>query len=331
MRVLCGVLCGLWLVCGGMAQAAESAGCGAAVGGNEAAWAVTPADAHHALPNDRRPPQRREPATLLPPLPPEAVGLVRRVDTSERVLALTFDLCELATNTTGCDMDICNFLRREGIAATLFMGGKWMRTHARRVRQLLTVPYFEIANHAWSHGNCALLSPAGLRAQVLWTQAQYELLREEALREAGAGMHIPPVPTLFRLPYGRCTPQALRGIADMGLQVIQWDVTGESGADNRDPQRARAEARKLAAQTKPGSIILFHANLVPRGTAVLLRAYVEEMRARGYAFSTVSDLLRRGRPVRSQDGYFSRPGDNVQWDGRFGPSGTGERTPFTGE
>ena len=35
----------------------------------------------------------------------------------------------------------------------------------------MTESQFEIANHAWSHGNFALLSPAGLRAQVLWTQA----------------------------------------------------------------------------------------------------------------------------------------------------------------
>ena len=146
----------------------------------------------------------------LAPLPAADVGTIRRVAIADgaKVVALTFDLCELDTVTTGCDMEILGFLRAEGIPATLFMGGKWMRTHARRVVQLMGEPQFEIANHAWSHGNFALLSPAGLRAQVLWTQAQYELLRQQAQNEAKTQGRpepaIAPVPTLFRLPYVGC-------------------------------------------------------------------------------------------------------------------------------
>ena len=297
-------------------------------------WAEQPWDQRRALPNDSRPPKRREPLHMLPPLPtdPAAVGMVRRVALPDgpKVAALTFDLCELDTVTTGYNAAIINFLRAEKLPATLFMGGKWMRTHAARVRQVLTEPLFEVGNHAWSHGNFALLSPEGMRAQVLWTQAQYELLREDALAAAravgGPQPSIPPVPVLFRLPYGRCSPQALDLLAGLGLTVVQWDVVAEGGGDNSAPKQALEVARRV----RPGSILLFHANRVPHGSAALLRGVVAALRAQGYSFVTVSRLLRMGEPRRTTDGYFTVPGDNHALDGRFGVDGTGRHTPFTG-
>lgn len=299
-------------------------------------WAPDAQDARRALPNVSAPPDRREPSVMLPPLPESEAGIIRRVSVpgGRKVAALTFDLCELDTVTTGCDMAVLAYLRREGVPATLFMGGKWMRTHARRVRQLMAEPLFEIGNHNWTHGNCALLSAGGLRAQVLWTQAQYELLREDVLRAAeAAGRPAPPVaavPGLFRLPYGRSSAAALSALAGMGLRVVQWDVVAEDG-DNSDPARARRAGRRVADGVRSGSIVLFHANGVPRGTANLVPAVVARLRERGFQLVTVGQLLTMGQPERVRDGYFSRPGDNRFLDGRFGVDGTGRRRPFTGD
>ena len=299
----------------------------------EDTWTPDAQDQRRALPNVSTPPERREPIVRLAPREDE--GIVRWVALTEgqKVAALTFDLCELDTVTTGCDMEVLNFLRERRIPATLFMGGKWMRTHARRVRQIMTEPLFEIGNHAWSHGNCALLSPEGLKAQVMWTQAQYELLREnvlQAYRESGApGPDIPAVPRLFRLPYGRSSERALKSLADMGLRVIQWDVAAEAG-DNSNPKRARRAGRRVASMVRPGSILLFHANRVPKGTALLLREVVDALQGVGYRFVTVGELLEMGQPQTVRDGYFTYPGDNRALDRKFGVDGTGRRTIFTG-
>ena len=334
---ICAALVGQPAVAAPVAADAASTAPAIASSAPAPSWAPDAQDARKALRNDATPPVKREPSVMLPPLGPDAVGTIRRVALADgaKVVALTFDLCELDTVTTGCDMDILGFLRAEHIPATLFMGGKWMRTHSRRVLQIMTEPQFEIANHAWSHGNFALLSPAGLRAQVLWTQAQYELLREEALREARAqGRPEPvmqPVPTLFRLPYGRCSDQSLQVRAKLGMQVVQWDVVAESGADNTNIEHARREAHLGASQVKPGSILLFHANLVPKGSAQLLRETVAELRRRGYNFVSVSTLLGMGVPQRTMNGYFTSPGDNKALDSKFGVDGTGRHTPFSGE
>ncbi len=298
-------------------------------------WQADKLDGRRAIPNNITPPERLEPENKLKPINDE--GIIRRVDIDdgERVVCLTFDACELATVTTGCDMDVINFLRINNIPATFFMGGKWMRTHARRVKQIMNeTDLFEIGNHNWSHGNCALLSDAELINQILWTQAQYEIIREELLREIydKQGLKkaeekqrkIFPVPTLFRLPYGRNNDRALKIISSLGLRVIQWDVAAEAG-DNTNIKRAKRSAKKVAAMTKPGSILLFHANLVPKGTSNLLSFLVEELKNQGFTFVKVSELLKLGTPQTVRDGYFTTPGDNVGLDKQFGVDGTGRK------
>ena len=302
-------------------------------------WQADELDQRRAIPNNITPPDKLDPENFLTPLKNDE-GIIRRVKIpdGERVVALTFDACELATTTTGCDMDVINFLRINKIPATFFMGGKWMRTHSRRVKQIMSEnEIFEIANHNWSHGNCALLSETDLKNQILWTQAEYEILRDEFLHDfydpkgiealddvRELQKKIPPVPTLFRLPYGRNNEKSLKIISELGLRIIQWDVAAEAG-DNSDLKRAKKSAKKVAAMTKPGSILLFHVNSVPKGTANLLQFVVEELKSQGYSFVKVSRLLEIGEPETVRNGYFSKPGDNLALDKKFGVDGTGRK------
>ncbi|MBR1656873.1 MAG: polysaccharide deacetylase family protein [Synergistaceae bacterium] len=290
-------------------------------------WKPDSLDRRRAIPNNSNPPERLMPLHKLKPLENDE-GVIRRVRLPDGVKAvsLTFDMCELDTVTTGCDMEVINFLRERGIPATLFMGGKWIRTHSRRVKQIMTEGgIFEIGNHNWSHGNCALLSDEGLKAQVLWTQAEYELLREEA-----GVTDIPEVPELFRLPYGRNSEKSLKTLAELGMRVIQWDVAAEAG-DNSDARRAKRSAVKVAGMTRPGSILLFHANSVPKGTVNLLRELVNILEAQGYEFVKTSELLGMGEAETVREGYFSRPKDNYILDKKFGIDGTGRKSRFTGK
>ncbi len=288
-------------------------------------WKLSPQDAKGVLPNDPSPPQERADLPALKPLPPEEQGTVRSVDVGdEKLVALTFDLCELATSTTGCDMELLGFLREQGVPATLFMGGKWMRTHRERTVQIMLEPLFEIGSHAWTHGNFGIMKEESMREQILGAEAEYAILREEALQRAaeqGLEADIPAVPSLFRLPYGRCSDAALALLAGHGLQVIQWDVAAELGKDNARPEVARAAVKLI----KPGSIVLMHANLVPKGTAGLVRILTEELKRQGWRFVKVGELLGMGSPVRVREGYFTVPGDNLALDTKFGIDGTGRK------
>lgn len=292
-------------------------------------WTSTPQDELRAFKNDNSPPIRTMPKTMLSPLSKEMEGTVRSVQISEqaKIVALTFDMCELARSTSGCNMEIVNFLRQEKIPATFFMGGKWMRTHKERVKQIMFNPLFEIGNHAWTHGNFGIMNRKQMEEQVFYTQAQYELLREEAIQEKKALnlefelSYIPPdVPKFFRFPYGRCNDEALRFIVQCGLQAIQWSVVGEIGSDNGTEK----VAERVFKSIKPGDIILLHANKVPKNTEILVKNLVRKLRDAEYSFVTVSELLKMGKAKRTREGYFFTPGDALEYDKKFGKYGTGE-------
>lgn len=256
-------------------------------------------DRRKAIPNDRRPAAKTEPATQLAPRPATKRGSIARVDLpgGEKICALSFDLGETATATAGFDADIVTWLQDNDIPATLFLGGKWMRTHERRVRQLLRDPLFEIGNLGWTSEGFAAMPADRVRGQVLSTQAQYESIRDQSLREAGrvgqgSEADIPAVPLLFRFPHDRGSAAALEAVAACGLSAIGGNVTAE-GVGTVSLLRGRAVAEKVV----PGSILRFSADLVTPGSFQLLRYVVRELDRKGYRFATVGELLARGTAV----------------------------------
>lgn len=276
---------------------------------------------------DLRPPLRTAPLRVLPPVLPARQQVITQVIPREgrKVVALTFDLCERAPHLAGYQKDIVNYLRRNGVKATFFAGGKWMRSHPEKAMQLMADPLFEMGNHAWTHGNFALMDETEVRMQVNWTQAQYELLYELLLARAekrGVGRemaHVPSSLRFLRLPYGRNNGQTAAILASMGLPMIQWSVEGEQDELERTvDQLVQWNLKKV----RPGAIILMHANAVPKKTHKLVPRLVPELLKQGYEFVTVSELLEMGPVVTVTDGYFDKPGDNRYVDGLFGGKGT---------
>jgi len=64
---------------------------------------------------------------------------------------------------------------------------------------------------------------------------------------------------------------------------------------------------------QPGSIVLFHASGRGWHTDGALPGIIAALKARGYEFVTVSQLLAAGEPVMSATCYDSRPGDTDRW------------------
>uniref|UniRef100_UPI0025CD32DD polysaccharide deacetylase family protein n=1 Tax=uncultured Thiodictyon sp. TaxID=1846217 RepID=UPI0025CD32DD len=259
---------------------------------------------------------------------PDSIRWVDLRDPKGRVIALTFDLCEQANEQSGYDSEIVNYLREQDVQATFFAGGKWMRSHAERAKQLMADPLFEVGNHAWTHGNLRVLKGRAMREQILWTQAQYIGLRDALVDQCAATLgpdvidRIPQLPATFRFPYGTCSSESLAELADDGLAAVQWDiVTGDPGRG----QTAEAIAEKVRKSVKPGrgSIVVMHANGRGFATAKALRTMIPELQHQGYQFVTVSKLLRMGTPHTVAECYEQTRGDNTRYDTLFG-RGTGE-------
>lgn len=251
-------------------------------------------------------------------------GSIRRVDLpkGQKLIALTFDLCEQWSEVAGYDGAIVDYLRANKIKATFFGGGKWISTHGERAQQLMSDDLFEMGTHGWAHRNVRGISGADLTRELMTPSAAYQLQRQVLGANQCAAGHeqalqtIPRQPSLYRFPFGACNSAALDAVAANGLLAIQWDVSTGDPAPN---QSARAIADAMIRHTRPGSIILAHANGRGFHTADALPLAIPALRAKGFQFVTVSELLAAGKPVVTDTCYDERPGDSDKYDAFFAP------------
>lgn len=253
-----------------------------------------------------------------PPIDPMFRGSIRRVELppGEKLIALTFDLCEGDNEISGYDGEVVDVLRRLGVKATFFASGKWLMDHKVRALQLLSDPLFEAGAHSWTHRNYRHLSPARVRADLELNLKADAALRAELSAKAcfkGGGRKLAPL-SLFRFPFGVCNGETLKAVNDAGLYAIQWDVVS---GDPSPAQTAEGIRRAVISSAKPGSIVAMHSNGRGWHTAQALPRLIEELRLKGFAFVTVSELLARGRPVIAGQCYELRPGDNDRYDWLF--------------
>jgi peptidoglycan/xylan/chitin deacetylase (PgdA/CDA1 family) len=231
-------------------------------------------------------------------------GVIQRIELPEgvKLVALTFDLCETASEVAGYDGAIVDTLRKQGAAATFFAGGHWLATHPERARQLIADPLFEVGNHSWSHRLLSGVDPPVLRTQVLAPQGQARAVIADLDTVCPKAEASPPA--LFRFPAGVCDRDALDFVNDNGLLAVEWDVV----SGDPDPrQSAAAIQRAVLSRVRSGSIVVMHANGRGHHTAEALPGLIAALKKQGYGFVTVSELLARGTPVIAQRCSLEQP------------------------
>ncbi len=249
-------------------------------------------------------------------------GALRRVDLPgrEKVVALTFDLCEQPHEIAGYQGDLIDYLRDHNVPATFFAGGKWLLTHPERAQQLMADPLFEIGDHTWDHANLRLVSGGQLDDEIVNPQAAYmqereALSRKQCLNRASepAESRAPERMTLFRFPFGACDEASLSAVEYAGLRAVQWDI---AAADPSKGQTADKIVPYVVGQAKSGSIIIFHANGRGWHTGEALPKVVEQLTQKGFTFKTVSGLLGMpgAKPVVAATCYDVKPGNSDRYD-----------------
>jgi peptidoglycan-N-acetylglucosamine deacetylase len=247
----------------------------------------------------RRVPPREE---ALPPaltLDDSMRGVIRRVELPDtaKLVALTFNLNDQADEIGGYDGPVVDYLRREQVRATFFLGGKWIITHNLRARQLMADPLFEIGNNSWVRRDLRKQDPEPLQNEVEDAERAYQKLRRDYYGMSctaaleGGGFPAPATRmTLFRFPEGVCNARALGAVNDAGLTVIQWDI---SAGDAGRGQSGQKIVGLVKPRVRPGSIVQFHADGSGLNTDEALHVLIPWLKAEGYRFVTVSELMRQ--------------------------------------
>ena len=202
-----------------------------------------------------------------------------------RSVALTFD--------DGPSLEtprLLDYLASEGIRATFFQCGLNVLRHPEIARRVHAEGH-EIGNHTFSHARL----PPQLRRQLNWrTPANIDRELAETQRILTSILGQPP--TLFRPPYGLRWFGLGRAMRRLGLLGVRWTAIGH---DWEWP--AGRIAAHILERSGPGGILCLHdgrdvqldVDLAPLLDA--LRVIVPALKAEGYGFETVSELLMPDR------------------------------------
>jgi peptidoglycan/xylan/chitin deacetylase (PgdA/CDA1 family) len=188
-------------------------------------------------------------------------------------IALTFDDGPHATLTP----KLLDILKEKGIKVTFFVLGECVAANPA-VLQRAAAEGHEIGNHSWDHKAFPKIGAAGVTSEINQTNA--------AIENA-----IGKKPALVRPPYGATNATITKRLnEEFGLKVIMWDVDPLDWK-NRNSAHVQSEILK---GTKAGSIVLSH-DIHPT-TVAAMSDTIDALKAKGFKFVTVSELLAMDRP-----------------------------------
>lgn len=206
------------------------------------------------------------------------------VETDEKAVALTFDAAWGADKTLG----ILETIEQKDAKATFFLVSFWADKYREELKKLAASDRIEIGTHSATHPYMSKLSK---------DKMALELSTSTELIESITGKKV----ELFRPPYGDYSDALLDTAKAQGLHTIQWDV------DSLDWKNLSAEqiTSRIVGGCRNGSIVLMHND--GKHTLEALPSVIDGLRAKGYTFKTVGELIYKdnytidhtGRQIRS--------------------------------
>lgn len=201
-------------------------------------------------------------------------------DPNRKVVALTFD--------DGPKPEFCqpilDILDRYGAKATFFVVGSEAKDNPDLIMRMNESGH-EIGNHTYSHVPLKGM-PAGQALTDIQkcSQVIYDITGEQ--------------PKYFRPPGGEYNAGIARGLKMMGLTTVYWTLNADDYTDispgyevPEDYQAmSKALTKRVVDKVSSGAIILMH-----NGSEQTVRALpfiLDELKSKGYAFVTISDLLK---------------------------------------
>jgi peptidoglycan/xylan/chitin deacetylase (PgdA/CDA1 family) len=209
-------------------------------------------------------------------------GVKTRLNTNQKVLALTFDACG-GHNGSDYDEKLIQYLENEKIPATLFFSGRWIGAHPEIIKKLSKDPLFEIENHGLNHKPCSAIgrSAYGIEGtkNVGEIYGEIELNALKILNLTGRK------PKYYR-PGTAFSDEICVEIAyALGYEVVNFSVRGDAGAIYSEKQ-----AKEALSRSAPASIVLMHMNHPEGRTAAGVMEAIPELRKRGFRFVKLTEF-----------------------------------------
>lgn len=197
---------------------------------------------------------------------------VYKVETDEKVIALTFDAAWGADKTQG----ILDIMAQYDAKGTFFLVGFWIDKFESETKAIADAG-FDIGNHSRNHLNMPKLNSDEIKNEIGYVNDRVQAL---------TGI----TPTYFRAPYGDYDNKLMSALEDMGMVGVQWSI------DSLDWKGLSAKQiyDRVVPKAKSGDIVLFHNN--SEHVLDALPMVLTALRAQGFKFVKLSELVAR-------DGY----------------------------
>ena len=209
-------------------------------------------------------------------------GVRTKLNTDQKVLALTFDACG-GSKGNGYDAMLIDFLTREAIPATLFISGTWIDANSGLLQALSRTPFFEIENHGLNHKPCS--ANGRLAHRKKGTKNVGEIFDEIELNASRIQSLTGFKSKYYRPGTAYCDEVCVEIANALGYEVVNFSVRGDAGATY-----SKKQVEEALLHSAPASIVLMHMNHPESQTAEGVMEAVPELRKRGFRFVKLSDF-----------------------------------------
>ncbi|UVI29779.1 polysaccharide deacetylase family sporulation protein PdaB [Paenibacillus spongiae] len=220
---------------------------------------------------------------------PQQPAAIYSIPTDKKIIALTFDISWGEKRA----LPILNVLKEKQVnKATFFLSAPWSQTHPDIVKKIVDDGY-EVGSHGHKHDNYSTFSDEEIRQQITTAHTILSQVTGKA-------------PNLIRLPNGDFDKRVLRIAEELNYKVIQWDT------DSMDWMNIGTDKiiNRVVEKAHPGDIVLLHASDSSKQTHEALPVIIDQLRAKGYEFVSVSELIAQtevqGKTVQDKTAMYQQ-------------------------
>ncbi|TWT27871.1 LysM peptidoglycan-binding domain-containing protein [Planomicrobium sp. CPCC 101110] len=216
---------------------------------------------------------------------------VTKGNTASKAIALTFDDGSDGTNI----QKILDALSASNVKATFFLTGSGAEKHPQAIKNIVAKGH-QIANHSYSHPDFTKLSASKIKGELDKTEATIKRITGKSTKP------------LFRAPFGSTNSAVLAAVGNAGYtHTVHWNI------DTVDWKGVSAASitNKVVNNVVPGTIVLMHTGAGASGTPGALPGMISKLKAKGYSFVTVSEILKLKQPPASGTKYTVKAGDTL--------------------
>lgn len=197
--------------------------------------------------------------------------VVHRVETDQKVVALTFD----DGPKPGTTQALLSVLERENVLGTFYLNGLPMESSPDETKLIIKAGH-EIGNHGYSHFKMLWMSYDKVAEEIEST--------EKIIKDFGYKKEL-----TFRPPFGKSLFTVPYYLKKNHITNVTWDVEPETWTEDDTAEKI---VERTLEQVKPGSIILLHIMYDEYGQSLAaLPEIIRKLKEQGYSFKTVSQLI----------------------------------------